>query len=137
MGMKSLAQAKLKRTRAVELLANGKSYDEIARLSGYRHRGSAHRAVSQALSEREVEGVEQLRMVEAARLDRLQAAIWDKAMGGDLRAVDSVLRIIQQRHRLLGLDPRHEGRNQDRPAYLVVGPREGNAGEATMEDVYR
>src|SRR4051794_38225172 len=92
--MKSLAEAKLKRARAVELASEGKSYDEIARLAGYRHRGSAHRAVSTALAEREAESVDQLRVVEAARLDRLQAAIWEKAIGGDLRAVDSVLPII-------------------------------------------
>ena len=32
--MKSLAQARVKRVRAVELLAEGKSYDQIARESG-------------------------------------------------------------------------------------------------------
>lgn len=136
--MRSLAEARLKRARAVELAAEGKSYDEIAKLAGYSHRGSAHRAVFQALSEREVEGVEELRVLEAARLDRLQVAIWDKAMAGDLRAVDSALRIIQQRHRLLGLEQGREGRrNHDRSAHLVVGPLEGNPKEATMEDVCR
>jgi hypothetical protein len=101
--MKSLAQARVKRARAVELLADGGSYDQIAREVGYSHRGSAHRAVSKALAERETEAVDQLRRVELDRLDRLQAAMWSRAMDGDVRAINMILRVIDQRVRLLGL----------------------------------
>lgn len=118
--MKSLAEAKMKRARAVELLAEGKTYDEVAQLAGYRHRGSAHRAVFQALADHEVEGVAKLRALEAARLDQLQVAIWDKAMTGDVGAVASTLRIMEQRQRLLGLKSHPQvGGHQNRPAYLV------------------
>ena len=79
------------------------SYDEVARAVGYSHRGSAHRAVFKALAEQEVEAVEDLRALELARLDALQAAIWDDAMRGDTRAASAILRIIDQRVRLLGL----------------------------------
>lgn len=44
--MKSLVEARLKRARALELVAQGKAYDQIAGEVGYSHRGSAHRAVS-------------------------------------------------------------------------------------------
>src|SRR3954447_15090364 len=64
--IKSLAQARVKRVRAVQLLAKGKSYDEIARAVSFSHRGSAHRAVHKALVEREVEAVAEFRMVELA-----------------------------------------------------------------------
>ena len=67
--MKSLAQARLKRARAVGLVADGKSYTEVAEAVGYRHRGSAHRAVFQALAEREMEAVDDLRALELARID--------------------------------------------------------------------
>ena len=43
--MKSLAQARVKRARAVELAVEGHSYEEIAQRVGYSNRGSAHRAV--------------------------------------------------------------------------------------------
>lgn len=129
--MKSLAEARIKRAHALKLVSEGKSYDEIADAVGYRQRGSAHRAVFKALAEREEEAVDNLRALEGARLDHLQLALWDKAMDGDPRAVDSVLRIIQERSRLMGLyehgaDGRHQG-----PTQLVARPVEGNPGRAT------
>ena len=45
-----------------------------------------------------------MRTTEAARLDRLQLAAWPKAQQGDLRAIDTVLRILQRRASLFGLD---------------------------------
>jgi len=57
----------------------------VARAVGYGHRGRAHRALSRTLSDREVEGVDELRAVELARLDRLQVSIWEQAVGGDTR----------------------------------------------------
>src|SRR4051794_18019038 len=101
--MKGMAQARLKRARAVELLAQGLSYDEIARQVGFTHRGSAHRAVYKALAEREAEDIDNLRALECARLDAVQAAYWQKAMEGDVRAAALVLRVMDQRTRLLGL----------------------------------
>jgi len=123
--MRTIATARLKRTRAVELVAQGMSYEEVARAVGYGHRGRAHRALSRTLSDREVEGVDELRAVELARLDRLQVSIWEQAVGGDVRAVAAVVRIIELRVRLLGLGqrgPRHDEPDQ----VLVVGAPEGN-----------
>lgn len=42
--------------------------------------------------------------LEVDRLDQLQKAIWRQAIGGDLRAVETVLKIISTRAKLLGLD---------------------------------
>ena len=46
------------------MIAEGKLYEQVAREAGYAHRGSAHRAVYQALDGREVEGVAALRQLE-------------------------------------------------------------------------
>jgi transposase-like protein len=128
--MKSIAQAREKRARAVELLREGKSYDEIAREVGFSHRGSAHRAVSKALAEREIEAVDALRQVELERLDRLQTSIWPRAMNGDVSAINAVLRVIDRRIRLLELARSPEV--PDQLVGLVVGPvEEGNTGDAT------
>lgn len=116
--MKSMAGARLKRVRALELVAEGKSYDEVAREVGFSHRGSAHRAVFKALAEREVEDVDLLRALELARLDKLQASLWDAALAGDHRAVASALRIIDQRVRLLGLERKADGRSSTDLAIL-------------------
>ena len=129
--MQSIAQAKHKRTRAVELALEGHSYDHIAREVGFAHRGSAHRAVYKALGEREVEAVDDLRQMELDRLDRLQASLWEEAMDGEVGAVNIVLKVIDQRIRLLGLQQVSQGMGQRTPQMLVIGPAEGNAGAAT------
>ena len=130
--MKSLAQARIKRVRALELVAEGKSYDEIALAVGYSHRGSAHRAVFKALDDREAEDVDHLRAIELARLDALQVALWDRAMDGDVEAVLAVLRIMDRRIRLLGLvTSRSSGHASEETIAMVVGPLEGNPEGAT------
>lgn len=48
-----------------------------------------------------VEGVRQL---ELQRLDKLLTALWDAATGGALGAIDRVLKVMQRRAELLGLD---------------------------------
>lgn len=50
------------------------------------------------------ETAEQLRTLEGQRLDRLQRAVWARAMEGDLKAVDRVLRIINTRCELFGIN---------------------------------
>ena len=97
------ALAQWRKARAVELAVAGASYGAIAAEVGYSHRGTAYKAVHKALAERITEGVEQLRRLEAARLDALQAALWPQAMVGDTAAVNAVLRIIEQRARVLGI----------------------------------
>lgn len=43
--------------------------------------------------------------IEVARLDALLTAVFPAAEGGDTRAVDSALKIMERRARLLGIEP--------------------------------
>jgi hypothetical protein len=100
-----------RRTRAVELARAGTSYDEIALKLGYANRSGAWKAVQAALSTHEAHEVTALRELELQRLDALQEALWGKAIAGDTKAVAAVLRIVDQRIRLLGLacEPGNQG----------------------------
>ncbi len=78
------------------------SPDELPR--GYDER-QAHQDVKRELERlgrlrREL--AEEILQLELERLDALQSGIWDKARSGDFEAIDRVLKIIQQRARLLG-----------------------------------
>lgn len=116
------ALAKWRRARCVELALAGHSYDEIALEVGYQSRGTAWRSVQDSLNSRIAEAVMEYRELELARLDVLQAAHWPQAVAGSVRSADLVLRVIDRRTKLLGLDqPRMEG---DRPRYLVVSARD-------------
>lgn len=101
--MRTLAAARLKRVRAVELLARGCNYEQIAREVGYANRGSAHRAVTEALAEREIVAVDELRARELARLDDLYSKFHKEAVSGDPAAAEVLLKITAARARLYGI----------------------------------
>ena len=116
----SRAVSEYRKARSVELAMQGMSYDAIAAELGYANRGTAWRVVNKALTERVDGAVEEYREMELARLDSLQAALWPKAMDGDARAVDSILKIIDKRVRILGLD--QVSAKADLPSTIVVDP---------------
>lgn len=64
-------------------------------------RSGAYKVLWKAVDGRQADAVEQHRAMELQRLDALQMGLWDRAEAGDVKAV---LRIIEQRSRLLGLD---------------------------------
>ena len=99
----SRAVAAVKRTKVVEAVAEGATYEQAAKQAGYATRSGAYKAFWKAVDGREVDAVEQHRALELARLDALQVGLWDRAEAGDVKAVLAVLRIIEQRSRLLGL----------------------------------
>lgn len=70
-------------------------------------RSTAASAYKRALTRTLAEPAADVRALEADRLDRLQAAVWARALRGDLAAVDRVLRVMERRAELLGLDHKH------------------------------
>ena len=65
--------------------------------------------------------------LECERLDALTKAVWQPAMRGDLNAVDRVLRIMERRAKLLGLDA-------DAKVRVKVDPTDGKSiGELLAE----
>lgn len=103
---------------ALELRKQGKSYRQIAIAIG-RSKGLAHRWVGEMLLETLQEPANELRTLELERLDALSDALWPlivKEMPDDvadedradyrpsLKAVDSILRVMERRAKLLGLD---------------------------------
>jgi hypothetical protein len=118
--MADKALAEYRKARAVELRLAGLEYEDIAKQVGYTNKGTAWRTVTKALRERVDDAVEELRALEMARLDALQAALWDQAMAGDTRSADAILRIIDRRVRLLGLD--QVAVKEEFPRTVVVDP---------------
>ena len=93
-----------KEAECVRLRRAGLTLDEIATRVGYNSSASVHYALKR-LNERIVrEDVDEIRNLEGERLDLLQAANWDNAMQGDVPAGALVLRVMERRAKLLGLD---------------------------------
>ncbi|MFA7604469.1 MAG: hypothetical protein WCY29_15830 [Novosphingobium sp.] len=97
----------LQRQKAsLELRRLGNSYAEIGRQVGI-STSRAHALVTQALIEvRDSirEDVIELRALELSRLDGMLGGLWPDARKGQVGAVDRVLKIMERRARLLGLD---------------------------------
>lgn len=96
-----------RRRKAVEMRLSGLDWQSIADKLKYASRGAAQKDVSRAvelLTKEVVTAAAELRDLELLRLDRLQAAMWQDAMNGDSQAVRAILRIMDRRAKLLGLD---------------------------------
>ena len=122
---------------AISLRREGQSFSQIGQTLGITKQ-SAHHLVKTALDRLADETREitaQWRALEADRLDCLQVAAWDKAIEGNLPAIDRVLKIMERRAKLLGLDQpikvarttpdAHEASNRERIA--AMSPEECEA----------
>lgn len=94
--------------RAVDMRRAGVSWDAIARALGYSSSGRAHSAFLSYMSSYPRESIDDARQVELDRLDQLQAAIWQQCLASGSTnqhwAIDRMLKISDQRARLLGLN---------------------------------
>jgi len=115
------AEAMQRERDALELRRAGATYDAIADRLGYTNRGAAYKAVQRGLRRTIQEPADELRQLEVERLDRLLTAVWRSAMGGNLGAVDRVLRVAERRARLLGLDAPTKIETEGAVRYQIVG----------------
>ena len=91
---------------ALELRKQGVTYAKIAEMLGLGGPSSAYAAVVTGMKEVLQEPAEELRTLEVTRLDALIEKLWpqlDHPLLG-LQAVDRVLKVMERRARLLGLD---------------------------------
>lgn len=99
-----MVDAALSQTEALRLRQSGATFQQIADRLGYSDRSGAHRAVMAALKESVTEPNAEMRSLELSDLASLQDALWPSANAGDQGAVDRVLKIMERRAKILGLD---------------------------------
>jgi len=83
--------------------AKGKSFYKIEREFGIPNSDRVWRRAIQRDENIAWRRAEAIRL-EEERLDNLQEGVWDKALGGDARAVEVALKVLERRARMLGLD---------------------------------
>lgn len=92
--------------RAFELRKAGKSFRQIGEMLDYSHemvRKDIQSIIDELVSETRRDA-EELIAVELARLNDLMFAMWPDARRGELKSVMAVLKIIERRTKLLGLE---------------------------------
>lgn len=92
-----------RKRNALELRLAGASYRDIAQALEVSP-ATALQDCKEALADIPVQQADEMRTVELSRLDRLQRAVWPRAVKGDLQAVDRAIKIIDRRAKLFGLD---------------------------------
>lgn len=93
-----------KEAQVVALRREGMTWDTIAQAVGYADPSGAHAAYMRASARIVKEDIDAIRDMETERLDMLQGAYWRQAMTGDVPAGMQVLRIMERRAKLLGID---------------------------------
>jgi transposase len=92
-----------RRMEALSLKLAGLGYEQIAERMNMSVSGVKD-MVNRTLERAENTAVEEMRSLENERLDRAQAAIWTQVLQGDLKAIDTFLRISTRRAKMNGLD---------------------------------
>lgn len=89
--------------QAAQLRAAGATFREIGEALSIDHTW-ARTLVLRALESATYEAATLMRTQEGLRLDRLQRSYWQQALAGDERAGRLIIRIMERRARLFGLD---------------------------------
>ena len=102
-GPNDIALAEKQRT-ALELRKAGLTFEQIAQQVGFNSRQAAFDNVMRAIKEIKREPAEELDSLELARLDTLLTRVWPKALQGDHKAIDTELKLMERRARMMGID---------------------------------
>lgn len=89
--------------KAAQLRAAGATFREIGEALDIDHTW-ARTLVLKALEAAHYEAADMMRIQEGQRLDRLQRAHWPAALNGHLGSTQIILRVMERRARLFGLD---------------------------------
>ena len=93
-----------KEVKVLELRRAGLTWQRIAEETGYADHTGAYAAYKRAIKRTQQQPADELREAELDRIDRLQLALWPKAMKGDNASINTIVRLMERRARLLGLD---------------------------------
>ena len=93
-----------KEIKVLELRRAGLTWQRIAEETGYADHTGAYAAYKRAIKRTMQQPADELREQELDRIDRLQLAAWPNAMKGDTKSIMTIVKLMERRARLLGLD---------------------------------
>jgi hypothetical protein len=102
--LEKAAELEAKEAKVLELRRAGFTFQRIAEEVGYATPSGAQRALERIMTRNVPQAPEEFRWQELDRLDRMQVALWPRAMKGDDRAIGTIVRLMERRARLVGID---------------------------------
>lgn len=109
---------------AMELRKAGVPYATIAERLGWNSPQAAHKAVQKAIKQLVHDTVEENRQIEIERLNHLFMLAWAKAQNGDLRAIETAVRISERISAMRGMDAPREVHAHHTGVLVVEGDSE-------------
>lgn len=110
---KTKADRREEMEKALQLRLGGATYPQIAAHLAISEK-RARNLVEKGLAEGTSEDATLARELELQRIDTLQKSLWIKAKAGDLEALDRIVKLMDRRHRLMGLTGKAQGDPLDR-----------------------
>lgn len=102
--MRDKAALIAKEAEVVRYRRMGYTWEEVAAFTGYTTPTGAYLAFKRAHQNAIREDIEEIRKLEESRLDALTATHLTKALDGDPKSTELLLKIMERRAKLLGLD---------------------------------
>ena len=93
-----------KEIKIIELRRAGVTWEKIALEVGFRNASGAYKMYQRAAERMVRPHLEEYRDMQLDRLERMHMAVWPRAKDGDLRAIDTALRIADREANLLNLN---------------------------------
>lgn len=103
-GSKSRLTKAQRQKLLLEARTQGHSWREAAKIAGYRSVSGAYEAAQDAIADIPREAADEARAIEMQRIDEVVRANWRNMQMGDPDAGNLILRAIDRRAKLLGLD---------------------------------
>jgi len=93
-----------KAEKIIELRRTGATWELIAKATGYANPSGAYKAYQKILESMVYPKLEEYRHMELDLYDRLQLSVYERAKNGDMRAIETILKISDRRRSIIGLD---------------------------------
>lgn len=88
--------AQQNRKHALELRKGGATYDQIAQALGYADASGARKAVEKAIANIPTESAIDVKAIQIERLNHMLLVLWPKVQGGDERAIQTSLSVMDR-----------------------------------------
>src|SRR3990172_3254035 len=117
----SMAEREIRRQKVAANLLAGLNYRAMAEAMGVSIGTIAGdvKVILNRWQKEQVGVVDQVMQIELTRLDRALNAIWANVLAGDDKAINNLLKIMERRAKLLGMD-KISGMTEDEPFVVKV-----------------
>lgn len=89
--------------RALQVRMSGATLEQVAEAVGYNSSQAVWKAITSMLDREQPIAIAEYRAMHVARIERLLMGVWQAAIGGDDKAQQQALRLLQELGKIMGV----------------------------------